>query len=141
MTRLLPTFALGLSLATVAVAGTPTAFAESESLMTVTVPFSFTANNTAFPAGTYSLRASEHYLRLTNASNGKTSVVITRYDDGTANRGTARLTFHQHSGQTYLAQVWTNGSNLHSELLSHPKPNREIGQANLPDRTFEIATK
>lgn len=141
MTRLLPTLALGLSLATVAVAGTSTAFAESESLMTVTVPFAFTANHTAFSAGSYSIRASEHYLKLTNNSTGKTSVVVTRYDDGTANRGSARLTFRDNYGKPYLAQVWTNGSALHSELLSHPKPNREIGQANLPDRTFEIATK
>jgi hypothetical protein len=141
MTRLLPTLALSLSLATGIIAGTQPALAESESLMTATVPFAFTANHTAFAAGTYSIRASEHYLKLTNNSTGKTSVVVTRYDDGSANRGSARLTFRQHSGQTYLTQVWTNGGNLHSELISHPKPNREIGQVTSPDATFEIATK
>jgi hypothetical protein len=141
MTRILPNLALSLSLATGLIAGTSTAFAETESLMTVTVPFSFTANDVSFPAGTYSVRSSDKFVKLTNISTDKTAAVIARGGDGTYNNGPSRLTFRQHDGQAYLAQVWTEGSSLHSELIVHLKHNREIGRATLPDKTFEIATK
>ena len=141
MTRILAKFALSLSLATGLIAGTSTAFAESETLMTVTVPFAFTANNVSLPAGTYTVRASEHFVKFTDNSTDKTVAVIIRHEDGKANTGPSRLTFRRQYGQTYLAQIWTEGNSLHTELLTHPKPNREIGQTTLPDATFEVATK
>ena len=142
MKSIFPKLALSLSLATGLVAGTASAFAESPtSTMTVDVPFAFSANRIALPAGAYTVQASEHFLKFTNTATDKTSVVIIRRDDGTANHGPSRLTFHRVNGQTYLSQVWTEGTALHSELLSHPKINREIGQLAQPETTFEIATK
>jgi hypothetical protein len=141
-TRILPKLALSLSLATGLVAGTSTAFAESPtSTMTVNVPFAFSANRISLPAGAYTVQASEHFLKFTNAATNKTLVVVIRRDDGTANHGPSRLTFHKVNGQTYLSQVWTEGTSLHTELLSHPKINREIAQLTQPETTFEIATK
>jgi len=98
-TRIFPKLALSLSLATGLVAGTSTAFAEPPtSIMTVNVPFAFSANRTSLPAGNYTVQASEHFLKFTNMATDKTTVVVIRRDDGTANHGPSRLTFHRVNG-------------------------------------------
>jgi hypothetical protein len=141
MTRLLTKLVLGFSLAAGIIAAVPTASAQQRVAMTVDVPFAFTANNVSFAPGRYYVQASDHYLTLSNLSTDKTSFVIIRSDLGDINHGPTRLTFSRRDGQTYLKQVWTDGKSAHSELISHPKPRREIGQVMLPDATFEIATK
>jgi hypothetical protein len=141
MTRLLTKLALSSALAIGLIAATTTASAQKPTMMTVTVPFAFTADNVSFNAGTYSVQATDHFLTLRNVQTDKTSVVIVRTDHLEANQGPSRLSFNRRYGQTYLSQIWTDGSSTHTELITHPKPNRELGKATPPDATFEVATK
>jgi hypothetical protein len=141
MTRLLTKLALGLSLATGLIVATAAASAEVRNNMTVTVPFPFAVGKASFPAGTYSIQTSENFLRITDVNTNKTSVTVVRSNWGEASHGSSRLTFYRRYGQTYLTKVWIDEISTQSELISHPKPRREIGQTILPDATFEIATK
>jgi len=134
--------ALSLSLATGLLAASANASAQSGSRMQATIPFDFSANKMPLAAGTYIVeRTSDRLLSLRNTNTGKAQFIMVRPDSGQSNKGTSRLTFHREAGQTYLTQVWVEGKNLHSELISHPKPQRELAKLLPPDATFEIATK
>lgn len=137
----LTNLALSLSLAAGALAATATASAQQITRMKVTVPFAFTADKTSLTAGTYYVEVrADHFLRFTNVETMASKVVLVSPDSGKSNSGPSRLTFHRQSGHTYLAQVWTSGSDVHSELISHPKPQPQF-EASLQDATFDISTK
>jgi hypothetical protein len=142
-TRIFANAALALSLTAGLSAATRTASAQSGTTrMTVTVPFAFSADKKPMPAGTYTVAIDkDRFLTFNNTQTGKTTVVLIRTDSYTANRGGTRLTFHRESGQTYLSQIWVSGSSIHSELISHPKPQRELALLSQPDTTIELAAE
>ncbi len=140
--QLLLNLALGLSLAGSFAAATPAASAQTTSRLQVRIPFSFSADKQPMPAGDYVVEiAREGLLSFRNVETGKLQTVMVRPDSWQANKGSSRLTFHREAGQTYLTQVWVQGRNLHSELLSHPKPQPEFAKLAQPASTFEIAMK
>jgi hypothetical protein len=143
MTRrahLVSNFALSLSLAAGLFAAGTSASAQSPTRLKATIPFNFSANKAALPAGTYIIeRTSADMLLLRNIETEQAKFFMVRLDSGQINRGASRLIFHREAGQTYLTQVWVEGSSLHSELLSHPKPHRELAKLAPPASTFEIA--
>ncbi len=144
MTRnqLFSNLALGLSLAGGLVAATPAASAQTGTHMTATIPFAFSADKWPVAAGKYTVAVTtEHFLSFTNVETGKTQIVMVRPDDGQPNRGPSRLVFHREAGQIYLTQVWVAGKSLHSDLISHPKPQREFAKLAAPASTFEIAMR
>jgi len=105
------------------------------------IPFAFSADRKPMPAGTYSVEIrADRFLAFSNTETGQTTLVAIRPDTYTPNKGGTRLTFHREAGQTYLTQVWIAGSNNHSELTSHPKPQRELAEL-LPDATIELAAE
>jgi hypothetical protein len=54
----------------------------------------------------------------------------------------SRLVFQRHDGQLLLKQVWIAGTNMHSELYVHTKPERTVAEEIPPlDSTFELALK
>jgi hypothetical protein len=106
------------------------------------IPFAFSADKKPMPAGTYSVEIrGNQFLAFNNTETGETTVVIIRTDSFAANKGGTRLTFHREAGQTYLTQLWIGGSNVHSELISHPKPQRELAKLPPPDAIIELAAE
>lgn len=145
MTRrqnILSKFVLSLSLAAGLLAATASASAQTQ--LRVTIPFDFTADNVPLPAGAYTVTRSTqspNFLYLSNVKTGETHPVVVRNDSSERNHGSARLTFRRQPGGIYLSQVWSQTSSMHSELVSHPKPSKEMAKASKPASTFDIATK
>lgn len=141
--RILANAALALTLTAGISAASRTATAQSNIVrVKVTVPFAFSADKKPMPAGTYAVEINkEHFVTFSNTETGKTTVVLTRTDSYTPNKAGSRLTFHREAGQTYLSQIWVAGSSNHTELISHPKPQRELASLSQPDATIELAAE
>ena len=145
MTRysaLLSHLLLSLPLATGLLCAAPAASAQT-TILTVNVPFAFTANNHRVAAGSYLVRyRSERFLVLSNQKTSRTEFFMVRPEAGRAIETASRLTFHRNGGQYYLAQIWMSGSSVHSEMVAKPRRNQEVAQVNPPaEQTIELAMK
>lgn len=139
-TNLISKIAFGIALAAGTLAATTSASAQTSALR-VNIPFSFTADKVAIPAGHYIVSTeSRAFLSFYNTDTGVTRNVMMREEIGATNEGASRLTFTNQPGGIYLSQVWTGGSASHIELTSHPKAEREIA-AGEKYSTFDISTK
>jgi hypothetical protein len=138
-TDILARFALGLTLSAGLAAS---ASAQSVPRTRANIPFAFSANKQPMAPGTYSVEITQsHIISMRNLNTGKTEMLMVRPDQFTPNNGDSRLVFHREAGQIYLTQVWIQGRDLHSNLISHPRPNREFAKLSPPDSTFEIAAE
>jgi len=132
--------ALSLALAAGISAAAPSASAQTGVRTRATIPFAFSADRQAMPAGTYIVEVRQPYVvSLTNATTNDCHFLMVRPDSSTANLAGSRLVFHRATGQTYLTQVWVRGKDLHSELTSRPRPEREVARREPPMTTFEVA--
>jgi len=117
--------------------------ASAQSTMSVTIPFGFSASHQYVPAGSYKVELlSDRFLSLRNIKTNKTQVVMVSPESGQIIETQSRLVFQRHDGQLLLKQVWIAGTNMHSELYVHTKPERTVAEEIPPlDSTFELALK
>lgn len=97
-----------------------TATAQLTRKMTVTVPFDFYVGKTALPAGTYILygtssQSGNGFLLADADGNRKVMFLAGTIQSGKA-RATARVDFKRYNDKTFLARVWSAGSNVGREL-------------------------
>jgi hypothetical protein len=87
---------------------------ENRPLMKVNIPFSFTVDNQALPAGVYFLKAvtPEHSISLTSADSRHTTIVNDLPNYGGAPSLNSRLVFHKYGNEYFLTQVWTKGDSV-----------------------------
>lgn len=94
--------------------------AQERPLLTATIPFAFTAENSNLPAGVYTVSTLPPYnrLKVQSADGRKVAMIpaIPSLSAGTSEQ--SKLVFHRIGNQYFLAQVWEQGSNLHRELRS-----------------------
>lgn len=116
----------------------------SEPAETVTIPFSFVANNQYVRAGSYAVQLqSEHVLMLRDLKTNRGQFLMVRPEQDKTIETRGRLIFKQDGGQAYLTQIRIPGSSRHSETVVHHKVNRDLAKVT-PSKasdTFEIAMR
>jgi len=119
------TAAFAVLLGTILIA--PAASAETASR--VTIPFAFSANDQAFPAGRYEvILQSENFLLLVNCETGKMANLMVRTSDADQSIANGSLLFQSVRHGLQLTQVRFAYANLESELAKQPKLEREPGR-------------
>jgi hypothetical protein len=92
--------------------------AQERPLLTATVPFAFTVENSNLPAGAYTVSILLPYnmIKVQSADGRKATMIfaIPSRESGASKQ--AKLVFHRFGNEYFLAQVWEQGSNVHRDL-------------------------
>jgi len=104
--------------------------AEERPLLTATVPFAFTAENTNLPAGAYTVSVLPPYnmIKVQSADGRKVAMIFASPSQSSGESQRAKLVFHRFGNQYFLAQVWEQGSNVHRDLRSGDRA-RELARS------------
>jgi hypothetical protein len=84
-----------------------------------TVPFDFVVGNRTYPAGEYSVKSMGEgsvMLRVDNAQESKSGIVLSYSCIKNVPSDTTTLVFHRVGGSYFLYQVWTAGNSAGREL-------------------------
>jgi hypothetical protein len=94
--------------------------AQQRQLLTVTVPFAFTAENSSLPAGTYTVSTVPPYnmIKVQSADGQKVAMIPAIPSPTSAESERTKLVFDRIGNQYFLSQVWEQGSNLRRDLRS-----------------------
>jgi hypothetical protein len=94
--------------------------AQERPLLTATIPFAFTVENSSLPAGVYTVSALPPYnmIKVQSSDRRKIAMIPAIPSPTSATSEQSRLVFHRIGNQYFLAQVWEQGSNLHRDLRS-----------------------
>jgi hypothetical protein len=99
----------------------PSTHAQSNSNITVTVPFEFKIAGKTLPAGEYIVRRSTQVsadglmIRRTDCRAGV--FLLTMSNQTAARAKDSKLVFHRYGRQYFLSQVWTSGRSNGRELF------------------------
>jgi hypothetical protein len=94
--------------------------AQQRQLLTVTVPFAFTAENSSLPAGTYTVSTLPPYnmIKVQSADGQKVAMIPAVPSPTSAESERTKLVFDRIGNQYFLSQVWEQGSKLRRDLRS-----------------------
>ncbi len=94
--------------------------AQERQLLTATVPFAFTVENSNLPAGTYTVSTLPPYnmIKVQSVDGRKVAMIPAIPSPTSAESEQTKLVFHRIGNEYFLAQVWEQGSNLHRDLRS-----------------------
>ena len=92
--------------------------AQERPLLTATVPFAFTVENSKLPAGAYTVSILPVYNMIkVQSADGRTATMIFAIPSRESGESKqAKLVFHRFGNEYFLAQVWEQGSNVHRDL-------------------------
>lgn len=92
--------------------------AQERPLVKATVPFSFTVENTSFPAGSYTvyLMIPDNVVRVQSADGRKVAIIRGMPSTGSSDSEHAELVFNRIDNQYFLSQVREQGSNLRRDV-------------------------
>jgi hypothetical protein len=92
--------------------------AQERPLLTATVPFAFTVENSNLPAGTYTVSILPPYnmIEVQSADGRKAAMISAIPSRESGQSEQAKLVFHRFGNEYFLAQVWEHGSNVHRDL-------------------------
>jgi len=92
--------------------------AQERQLLTATVPFAFTVENSNLPAGAYTVSTLPPYnmVKVQSADGRKVAMISAIPSHSSGESQQAKLVFHRFGNQYFLAQVWELGSNVHRDL-------------------------
>ena len=130
MNRTVTTLKNTLLIATIALAALAGTSASAQNKAFVTVPFAFTANHDALPAGRYEVLSSDTSLTFINPSTGHAqAILLTRHEAGDAIETQGSLCFQVTGSRYVLIEVRFAGSSTHSKLLTKPKQEGSVGRS------------
>jgi hypothetical protein len=95
-----------------------------------TVPFSFSAGKTTFPAGQYELKSlgiEGNILAISGLDSKAGALVIVNSNHAVEPANRTKLIFHRYGRQYFLSEVWVEG-NTSGQLLPPPSREREIAK-------------
>lgn len=94
--------------------------AQERQLLTATVPFAFTAENSSLPAGTYTISTLPPYnmIKVQSGDGQKVAMIPAIPSPTSAESEQAKLVFDRIGNQYFLSHVWERGSNLRRDLRS-----------------------
>ena len=92
--------------------------AQERPLLTATVPFAFTVENSNLPAGAYNVSILPPYnmIKVQSADGRKATMISAIPSRNSGESKQAKLVFHRFGNEYFLAQVWEQGSNVHRDL-------------------------
>jgi hypothetical protein len=94
--------------------------AQERQLLTATVPFAFTVENSNLPAGTYAVSTLPPYniMKVQSADGRKVAMIPAIPSRISAASEQAKLVFDHIGNQYFLAQVWEQGSEVRRDVRS-----------------------
>jgi hypothetical protein len=94
--------------------------AQERQLLTATIPFAFTAENSSLPAGTYTVSTLPPYnmIKVQSADGRKVAMIPAIPSPTSAESERTKLVFDRIGNQYFLSQVWEQGSKLRRDLRS-----------------------
>jgi hypothetical protein len=94
--------------------------AQERPIVTATVPFAFTLENTDLPAGTYTVSILSPYnmIKVQSADGRKVAWIGVIPSLKSEESKQVKLVFHRFGNEYFLAQVWEQGSKVHRDLRS-----------------------
>ena len=95
----------------------------SQRLMTVNIPFAFSAEDHSLPEGEDLVLTvtPERLIRIVSIDGKNSAIVHTLPNYASAPSESSRLVFHKYGNEYFLAQVWTAGQNVARNPLSSKK--------------------
>ena len=132
--RTLITLCLLLTAATLFAQTTP-----SQRLMTVNIPFAFSAEDHFLPEGEYLVLTvtPERSIRIVSIDGKHSAIVNTLPNYASSPSQNSRLVFHRYGNEYFLTQVWTAGQNVARDPLSSEKA-MKIASGGAAPQTFTI---
>ena len=111
----------------------------SQRLMTVNIPFAFSAEDHALPEGEYLVLTvtPERSIRIVSIDGKHSAIVNTLPNYASGPSQNSRLVFHKYGNEYFLVQVWTAGQNVGRNPLSSKKA-MEIASSGVARQTFTI---
>jgi hypothetical protein len=94
--------------------------AQERPLLTATVPFAFTVENSNLPAGAYTVSILPPYnmIKVQSADGRKATMISAIPSRKSGESKQAKLVFHRFRNEYFLAELWEQGSNVHRDLRS-----------------------
>jgi hypothetical protein len=92
--------------------------AQERPILTATVPFAFTLENTDLPPGTYTVSILSPYnmIKVQSADGRKAAWIGVIPSLKSEESKQVKLVFHRFGNEYFLAQVWEQGSKVHRDL-------------------------
>jgi len=111
----------------------------SQRLMTVNIPFAFSAEGHDLPAGEYLVLTvtPERSIRIASTDGKHTAVVNTLPNYASQPSENSRLVFHRYGDEYFLTQVWTAGQNVARNPLSS-KQAMQLASSGGQPQTFTV---
>ena len=111
-----------MTLIVAATIAAPVVHAQSSITLTANVPFAFSVNGSALPAGAYEIRDLGSRATVIETKDGKTHVMGLYAPAGESKPGESKLVFHKVGNSYFLAEIW---SSARGEGLAVPESNME----------------
>jgi len=113
--------------------------AQERPILTATVPFAFTLENTDLPAGTYTVSILSPYnmIKVQSADGRKVAWIAVIPSLKSEGSKQAKLVFHRSGNEYFLAQVWTAGQNESRNPLSGKRA-MELASSGFRPQTFTV---
>jgi len=113
----------------------------SQRLMKVNVPFSFSVEGHAMPAGEYFVLTvtPERSIRIASADGKHSAIVNTLPNYAKEPSTNSRLVFHKYGDEHFLYEVWTVGQNVARNSLSSKKAMEIASSGGTPESLTVIA--
>jgi hypothetical protein len=112
----------------------------SQKLMTVKIPFAFSAQDYSLPEGEYFVLTvtPERSIRIVSTDGKHSAIVNTLPNYANEPSTRSRLVFHRYGNEYFLAQVWTTGQNVGRNPLSGKRA-MEIADSGQRPQTFTVS--
>jgi hypothetical protein len=94
--------------------------AQERPLLTATIPFAFTVENSNLPAGDYTISTLPPYnmIKVQSVDGRKVAMIPAIPSPTSAESMQTKLVFHRIAKEYFLTQVWEQGSNVRRDLRS-----------------------
>jgi hypothetical protein len=116
---------------------------DSQWLMKVHVPYTFTVANQPLPAGIYNVYTvgNQRIIRIANVDGRHTATVNTLLNYSNSAASAAHLVFDEYGGEYFLSQIWSGGD----DLSRNPTPSKRAKElasagAELHTATIPLST-
>lgn len=111
---------LGLLGLTLIFAALP-ALAQGKKSLIVNVPFSFSVEKQAMPAGTYWIFVEDGWLKIQSRNSKTAAVALTHALSGKPLEGFGHVVFNRYGDRYFLCQVWVPGMERGRQTLQSPE--------------------
>ena len=117
---------------------------QAQEPVVASIPFTFTAGDTALPAGEYrveKMHGSSHVL-LIRCTEGRPAIMVTALSASSNEpQKKTKLIFNRYGDRYFLAQIWSEGSSRGSEMPKSAKEKEQglLARNETPDQVTIVA--